>query len=204
VVIVRSLKNQVIELSRKAKIIIDMITLPDFANKSKRIRIESPRRIANPEQIFIGNNVFIGKNSTIAALEAKDNFSKNTKISIGNNVEATSGLQIHAIDNITIEDDVLFATNVFIVDCSHGYENPSIPYKNQNLTKIAPVIIKKGCWIGQNVVILQGVTIGEYTIVGANSVVTQSVPARCIAVGSPAKPIKKWDEKLQTWVKFND
>lgn len=198
----RSIKNQVIELSRKTKIIIDMVTLPDFASKSKRIRIESPRRISNPEQIFIGNNVFIGKNSIIAALKVENNFLKKIKINIGDNVEATSGLQIHAIENITIENDVLFASNVFIVDCSHGYENPNVPYKNQNLIKIAPVIIKKGCWIGQNVVILQGVTIGEYTIIGANSVVTTSIPERCIAVGSPAKPIKKWDEQQQAWVKY--
>lgn len=198
----RSIKNQILELIRKAKIIIDIVTLPDFESKSKKLRIDSPRQIRNSEQISIGNNVFIGKNSTMVVVIRDKKLDKKIKIKIGNNVEATSELQIHAINSIIIEDNVLIAANVFIVDCSHGYENARIPYKNQGLDKIAPVLVKKGSWIGQNVVILQGVTIGEYSIIGANSVVTTSIPDRCIAVGSPAKPIKKWDEQQQVWVKY--
>jgi acetyltransferase-like isoleucine patch superfamily enzyme len=202
VVVMRSIKNQILELFRKTKIVIDIVTLPDFASKSIKVRIETPRRITNPEQIEIGNNVFIGKNSTIAAISRAEIKNINIKIKIGNNVEITSELQIHAINSIIIEDSVLIAANVFIVDCSHGYKNTKIPYKDQGLDKIAPVLIKKGSWIGQNVVILQGVTIGEYSIIGANSVVTTNIPDRCIAVGSPAKPIKRWDEQNQAWVRY--
>jgi acetyltransferase-like isoleucine patch superfamily enzyme len=201
-VVMRSIKNQILELLRKVKILTDIIALPEFASKSKNVRIESPHRIANPEQVFIGNNVFIGANSTISVINKNSESSGNTKINIGNNVEATFNLQIYAIERVIIEDDVLFAANVFIVDCSHGYENTNISYKNQNLSKIAPVLIKKGSWIGQNVVILQGVVIGEYSIIGANSVVTTNIPDKCIAVGSPAKPVKKWDDQNQVWVKY--
>ena len=96
------------------------------------------------------------------------------------------------------------ATNVFIVDCSHGYDKMGIPYARQGHSKIAPVIIRRGCWIGQNVVILQGVVIGEFSIIGANSVVTTNIPERCIAIGSPAKPIKIWSDDKQQWIKYND
>jgi acetyltransferase-like isoleucine patch superfamily enzyme len=88
---------------------------------------------------------------------------------------------------------VLIASNVTILDNFHGYENPDELYKYQPLSRIAPVLIKRGCWIGNNVVILSGVTIGEMTIVGANNVMTKSIPDRCIAVGAPARISKKWD-----------
>jgi acetyltransferase-like isoleucine patch superfamily enzyme len=94
----------------------------------------------------------------------------------------------------------MFASNVHITDGLHGYENANEPYKYQKLFRIAPIRIKRGCWIGQNVVILPGVTIGELTIIGANSVVTKNIPDRCIAVGAPAKVIKTWDENTQRWV----
>jgi acetyltransferase-like isoleucine patch superfamily enzyme len=66
--------------------------------------------------------------------------------------------------------------------------------------RIAPIVIKRGCWIGQNVVVMPGVTIGELSIIGANSVVTRDVPARSIAVGSPATVIKTWDATGRRWV----
>ena len=102
--------------------------------------------------------------------------------------------------DITIEDDVMFASNINISDGLHGYETAEEPYKFQPMGHIAPVTIKRGCWIGQNVVVMPGVTIGELSIIGANSVVTRSIPARSIAVGAPTKVIKQWDEGTQRWV----
>ena len=103
-----------------------------------------------------------------------------------------------------IEDDVLIASNVTILDHQHGYQNASEPYKYQPLGRIAPVLIRRGTWIGQNVVILSGVTIGELAIIGANSVVTRSIPDRCIAVGAPAKVTKRWDERTENWMSSCD
>ena len=60
-----------------------------------------------------------------------------------------------------------------------------------------------GCdsiWIGEHVVIMSGVDIGEMSIIGANSVVTKSIPPRSIAVGAPAKVIRKWDDSKGGWV----
>ena len=165
----RSIKNEFINFLRKIKVVVDIISLPEFASKSRKVRIETPRKISNPKQIWLGNNVHMGTNSFLSAIDDKK-VPSSGKIIIGNNFEATGNLQIHAISNVTIEDDVLMATNVFIVDCSHGYDKMGIPYAKQGHSKIAPVIIKRGCWIGQNVVILQGVVIGEFSIIGANSV----------------------------------
>ena len=187
-------------------------TLPKFGNNPKNLRIDLPRRIINPDRMFLGNNVFLGPGSFMIAMthyptmtmehpEKKQPIQRfNSKIIIGDNVTSTADLQIAAQSEITIENDVMFAANIHINDAFHGYENANEPYKYQKISKIAPVLIKRGCWIGQNVVILPGVTIGQYSIIGANSVVTKSVPDRCIAVGSPAKVMKQWDENANRWV----
>ena len=187
-------------------------TLPKFGNSPKNVTIDLPRRIINPDRMFLGNNVSLGPGSFIIAVtlypppmmehpEKKQHIQQfNSKIIIGNNVTSTADLQIAAQSEIIIEDHVMFASNIHINDALHGFENANEPYKYQKISRIAPILIKRGCWIGQNVVILPGVTIGELTMIGANSVVTKSIPDRCIAVGSPAKVIKKWDENTQRWV----
>lgn len=101
----------------------------------------------------------------------------------------------NAISKITIEDDVLLGPNVSIYSATHKFEDPSKPIKDQGYT-VAPVILKKGCWIGVNVVILPGITVGYNAVVGANSVVTKDVPDFAIAVGAPAKIIRYTKIKL--------
>lgn len=187
-------------------------TLPKFGNNPTNLRIDLPRRIINPDRMFLGNNVSLGPGSFIIATthyptmkmehpEKKQPVQTfNSKIIIGNNVTSTTDLQIAAQSEIIIEDDVMFASNIHINDALHGFENANEPYKYQKIFRVAPILIKRGCWVGQNVVILPGVTIGKYSIIGANSVVTKSIPDRCIAVGTPAKVIKKWDETNQRWL----
>ena len=191
---------------------IARITLPEFANNPDNVKIALPRRIINPEYMFLGNDINIGPGSFLIAIkEYPGSFAKHPykelpnqnftpRISIGNRVTSTANLQIGAHTDITIEDDVMFASNISITDGLHGYENANEPYKYQKIFKINPIHIKRGCWIGHNVAILPGVTIGELSIIGANSVVTKSIPDRCIAFGAPARVIKKWDDIKQKWI----
>lgn len=191
--------------------------LPQFGNTPKNLTIFLPRTICAPERIFIGDDVWLGPGSLLipvsvyptSAMLPRDRprpFHQkfDPKIVIGNRVTATANLTLAAHQEIVIEDDVLFASNVNITDGLHGYENADDPYKYQPIFRIAPIIIKRGCWIGQNVVVMPGVTIGELSIIGANSVVTKSIPNRCIAVGSPARIIKKWDAAFQKWLPVAD
>ncbi|RJP83254.1 MAG: acyltransferase [Desulfobacteraceae bacterium] len=187
-------------------------SLPKFANEPKDLMIELPRRIIQPERMFIGDNVSLGPGSFLIAAthypsKTMQNFensipvqSFNAKISIGNRVTSTADLQIAAQSEIVIEDDVMFASNIHINDGVHGYETADVAYKYQKISKVAPITIKKGCWIGQNVMIMPGVTIGEFTIIGANSIVKESIPAKCIAAGNPAKVVKRWDERTENWI----
>ena len=191
-------------------------TLPQFNNAPKNLTIELPRRIVNPGKMVLGDNIWLGPGTLLNAITHYPSISMrhperdlevqefDPKITIGHRVTSTADLQIAAMSEITIEDDVLFASNINITDGLHGYQNANEPYKYQPMFRIAPITIRRGCWIGQNVVILPGVEIGEYAIIGANSVVTKSIPARSIALGSPARVISKWDEAAATWVSVDD
>ncbi|WP_325051010.1 acyltransferase [Legionella adelaidensis] len=92
---------------------------------------------------------------------------------------------------IVIEDDVLIGSGVHLYVNNHRFENTKLPIMEQGWYPSKPITLKKGCWIGANAIILPGVSIGENAVVGAGSVVTKNIPAYCVAVGSPAKVIKK-------------
>lgn len=95
-----------------------------------------------------------------------------------------SGLQIVCAERITIGDDVHVGRDVWIRDNNgeHYIIQPGYTWKS-------PVTIGDRCWIGSNVAIMKGVTIGEGTVVAANAVVTHSLPAHCLAAGNPAEVV---------------
>lgn len=98
--------------------------------------------------------------------------------------------QCNASESIRIGNNVLAASNVLITDSDHVVE-PGVPITQSTRFNTKPVLIEDNCWLGQNVVVLKGVTIGHDSIVGANSVVTKDVPPCTVVAGNPAKIIKK-------------
>ena len=84
---------------------------------------------------------------------------------------------------------------------NHGiYVETNVPFYAQPL-QTGPIIIGEGCWIGQNVIVLPNVNIGDKCVIGANSVVTNDIPSYSIAVGMPAKVIKRYNFELHSWIK---
>lgn len=117
---------------------------------------------------------------------------------IGNNVIIPTGTTLGNLPGdeksiIYIEDDVLLGPNVSIYSSTHKFQNINIPIKNQGYL-VAETRLKKGCWIGVNSVILPGVTIGQNSVVGANSVVNKDVPDYTVVGGIPAKIIKRTND----------
>lgn len=117
------------------------------------------------------------------------------------------GDNVHVASNCLVEfgNDCLLASKIFISDLSHGSyvsESHSFPATAPNERPLIskPIRIGDKVWIGENAVILPGVTIGDGCVVGANSTVTKDIPDACIAAGSPAKVIKKFDEDHGAWV----
>lgn len=150
-----------------------------------------------PGYIYIGNDTAILKNARINIYS--DETITDPKVDIGNNCYIGMNFSALARDPIIIEDRVLIASNVLVSSENHGIDPESNKsYMEQNLTGNA-VRIGKGSWIGEKAIILPGVIIGEKCIIGAGSVVTKSVPDFSIAVGNPAKVIKKYDFKNHVW-----
>lgn len=92
--------------------------------------------------------------------------------------------------DVTIGSDVLMGPDVVIYSGGHAYEDPKTPINLQGSIPSRPVRIGDDVWIGTRVVILPGVTIGNGAVVGANSVVTKSVPEYAVVAGNPARFIK--------------
>lgn len=104
-------------------------------------------------------------------------------------------------DEMIIEDDVTIARFVLITNENHGIDpEHELNYCQQTL-KTKPAKIRRGCWIGEKVCILPEVIIGEKSIIAASSVVTKNIPPYSMAMGVPAKVVKRYNFKTQSWDK---
>lgn len=153
-----------------------------------------PIHVSGGEFIKIGKSFRCKRRTRIEAIKASK-YNSNNKfiIEIGNNVFINWDCHIGAINKIIIKENVLIGSKVLITDHSHGSltleEINDIPI-NRDLYSKGPVLIEKNVWIGEGAAILPNVTIGENSIIGANSVVTHDIPANCVAAGNPARVIR--------------
>lgn len=92
---------------------------------------------------------------------------------------------------VEIGDHCMFANGCFITDASHRFDDPGRPVTWQGFTTKGPTRIGNNVWCGAHVVVTSGVEIGERCVIGANSVVTQSIPPYSIAAGAPARVLRQ-------------
>lgn len=127
-------------------------------------------------------------------------------LTMGKNCKINDRVHISAHEDVTIGDNVLMASNIFISDNNHGSyrDNPSQPETAPDIRDIAtsPVHIGDNVWIGEGACLLAGVTVGNGAIISSNAVVTHDVPENTIVAGIPAKPIKRWDKVNGCWVRI--
>ena len=159
-----------------------------FAAFGRKTVLMLPLRLEGEGRIAIGDGVFIGSGSWLQTLPDAENTP--VAVSIGSGTSVAGACVISAVRSITLEEDVLLARNVYISDHMHRYTDRDTPVRAQGLDKIEPVLIKQGAWLGQNVVVCPGVTIGRGAVIGANSVVVRDIPDFCVAVGAPARVVK--------------
>jgi acetyltransferase-like isoleucine patch superfamily enzyme len=175
--------------ARVAAKAISVLIGGSFATFGERSVIELPVRIKGEARISIGDDVFVGANSWLQTLQDGDN--REPAIVIGSGTSVAGGCVLSAQRQIVIEDHVLLARNVYVSDHRHRYEDAEVPILAQGVTGISPVTIRRGSWIGQNVVVCPGVTIGVGAVVAANSVVKEDVPDRTMVAGAPAKVVRR-------------
>lgn len=183
------------------KLAISLIYTKLFFPNARLIRL--PFDIRNRKNIVIGDNFTTGFGCRIEALPSAT--TNMACISIGKNVQINDYVHIAAGESVKIGNNVLIASKVFITDISHGsyglndiHDSPKRSPAERTLTT-KMVEIGDNVWIGEFVSILPGVSIGEGSIIGTMSVVSKSIPPYCIAIGSPAKAIKKYNFNSEKW-----
>lgn len=164
-----------------------------FQGKNNRLILSNDTWFSKGVIKFTGNNsiVNVGKNSKKKPHSVNIRIGEDSKILIGNGVTIEKNAALFACEgaSITIGDDCMISTNVqFRADDSHPIFNINND-KRLNFSK--NITVANHCWIGFGVVVLKGCSIGRGSVIGMGSIVTKNIPNNCIAVGMPARVVKK-------------
>jgi len=171
---------------------VKLLVNPFLHKRGKGSKIRYRTRI----DVLPFNRFELGENSTIEDFCTINNgvgdvlIGENTLIGMSNVI----------IGPVTIGNDVIMAQNIVVSALNHEYRDVTLPIHAQKILT-APIVIEDDCWIAANAVITAGVTIGKHSVVAANAVVTKNIPPYSVAVGNPAKVIKKYDFDLKDWVR---
>jgi acetyltransferase-like isoleucine patch superfamily enzyme len=113
------------------------------------------------------------------------------RIRIGEGCFLNIGVMVASVELVEIGDHCMLANHCFVTDGNHRFDDPELPVPWQGFTTAGPTRIGDNTWLGANVVVTSGVTIGERCVIGANSVVTKDVEPFMIAAGVPARPLRR-------------
>jgi acetyltransferase-like isoleucine patch superfamily enzyme len=173
-----------------------------FASSGRNLSIHVPcelsRRIAH--QIKLGNSVLIRKGTWFNIVPGLD---RELKIIIDDNCVIGRRNSISAKNSIHIERNVILSNSVLIHDHAHAFEDITLPISAQGVTPGGRIRIEEGCWIGNGSSIICNageLVIGRNSVVGAEAVITKSVPPYSVVVGNPGRVVKHFDLTKQVWV----
>jgi carbonic anhydrase/acetyltransferase-like protein (isoleucine patch superfamily) len=159
-----------------------------LAGLGPRSRLSLPIQLVGEERITIGSRVYLGPGCWLLTHAPAG------AIEIGDGTSIAGYCVMSAAASVRIGRSVLFARNVYIADHRHGFDDPTQPILDQPLADIRPVRVEDGAWLGQNVVLLPGVTVGRGAVVGANSVIREDVPPRSVVAGAPGRVVRRLPE----------
>jgi acetyltransferase-like isoleucine patch superfamily enzyme len=152
-------------------------------------------------RIEIGNSVWLDRDIWINIPVAPEG--TDPVISIDEGCKIGRRCVISAKNRIHFERNVVFAPSVLVMDHNHAFEDVTVPIRRQGTTPGGTIRIEEGCWIGFGVAIVCGkgeLVIGKNSVVGANAVVTRSIPPYSVATGNPARVVKHFDPSRNEWV----
>ena len=166
-----------------------------FLNPFKHTKGKNARICRNSRiDVMPFNNFVLGDNSTIEDFCTINNGVGD--VLIGDRTRI--GMSNVLIGPVTIGNDVMMAQNIVLSGLNHGYEDiNTVPHKQPVTRK--KITIEDEVWIGANVVIVAGVTIGKHAVIAAGSVVTKNIPSYSVVVGNPAKVIKQYNPQTGHW-----
>ena len=171
------------------------VQFPKQAQTEGRLRLEDGVRVicSNPNDgVTIGKDVKICEHTTIITAGGNLQIGEGSQLGANNYITCQGGVEIGA--------HVMSASNLSIISSEHQYQDVDLPIMDQG-SKHAPIKIGDDSWIGINVTILSGTTIGKHCVIGANSLVRGDFPDYSVIVGNPARVVKRYDEEKRQWVK---
>ena len=180
------------------RLLFRVFVAPFFGSFGKHAALLRPRGVEGISRIFIGNNVYIADACLLAAVPYTQTSVCKLQISDGCKIGAAN--HIYATRSVVLEPKVLTAGNVYISDNLHAFSDIDQAVMDQPITQLKEVRIGKGSWLGQNVCVI-GASVGQGSVIGANSVVLSDIPDFCVAVGSPARVVKRYDFNTRTWLR---
>ena len=173
---------------------LDCHTIREIAHQPKMWRetfgVVSANR-AGIQKFFAANG--LGKDTRIEAHEEYNGVRFHPHIKIGNHVIINPLCHIGCIDSVTIGDYVVLSERCLVIDHTHGdvsYEHLSLYERERPLVSKGKVVIEDYVWMGENSVVMSGVTVGHNSLIGANAVVTKDIPPYSIVAGNPARILR--------------
>ena len=171
-----------------------------FSAKLKNVKLYGSNVIRKKAN-FVGkskNSIIIGKGTEFGpncGILAKEN---DTKITIGENCNFGQNVHIGGIGNVEIGNNALFASNILILSTNHNYEDALTAVKFQG-SRGGNIKIGSDGWVGDGATILAGANIGNHCIIGSKSVITKDIPDYSVAVGNPARIVKRYNFETNKW-----
>lgn len=144
------------------------------------VKISPGVAVTGDVSVHLGSRVYLGRNGIFQGTGA---------ISIGSGTYVGNFFDFNCRGSIAIGENCMFGNFVSIVDNNHGTD-PASDMKEQPF-EVAPIVVRRNCWLGEKATILCGVTLNENVIVAAGSVVTHDVPANSIVAGVPARVMRQ-------------
>lgn len=151
-----------------------------------------------------GSRVTIGCGTRIEPYALLIPVQNDAQLQIGSQVIVGMFSRIACNNSVRIDDNTIMGPNVFISDFNHEYIDPDVPIRGQGETLGGRVHICSDSWLGTGVVVCGNVKIGKHCVIGANSVVTSDIPEYSVAVGAPARVIKKYNPLTSKWERVSD
>lgn len=157
--------------------------------------IARPLRIHGRQYISVGRRTTINRMSWLVALKIDEH---EPSLTFGTGCAIGDFNHIAAVRNVNIGDHVLTANGVYISDNLHDYKDIHTPVMHQPVIFKSAVSIGQGTWIGEHACII-GARIGKNCVIGANAVVTSDIPDYSVAVGAPARVIRRYNVDKKAW-----
>jgi acetyltransferase-like isoleucine patch superfamily enzyme len=167
-------------------------------------RMEWPRQLQGRRHIHIGAATYIKSNGFIGAIAKYAGRQYTPEVRIGDHVYIGRNAYITCCNRVSIGNGAVLSEHVYITDLNHGFDPAAGLIMSQGLESKGPVAVGENCFLGYRVAVMPGVTLGDWCIVGANSVVTHSFPAYSMIAGVPARLIRVYRSEERRWVSASD